>query len=87
LIDHCARAGGLVVAFAVLLSACGGGGSDPSPAPPRPPVITAFAADRDAYFIGERAQLTASFANGAGHIEPGGTVVQNGQVVLSPMLE
>jgi hypothetical protein len=74
--------GGFTAFLALLLTACGGGSGE-SPAPGKPPAITQFSADRAAYSIGERAQLTARFENGTALIQPGNVIVQNGQAVMS----
>lgn len=76
------RGGGIAALLSLFLGACGGG-SDQAPAPYKPPVIAHFSADRAAYSIGERAQLTARFENGAARILPGNIAVQSGQGVMS----
>lgn len=74
----------LVFSSTLLLAACDGGG--PSPSTSEPPSISAFTSDRASYFVGERAQLSAVFANGAGRIQPGDIAIANGQTITTPAL-
>jgi hypothetical protein len=76
------RCAGVAALVALFLTACGGG-SDQDPTPNKPPAIAQFSADRTAYSIGERAQLTARFENGTARILPGNIAVQSGQAVMS----
>lgn len=65
------------------LAACGGGGGAIGDAP----LIEHFGADREHYFVGERARLSVRFRGGAGHIEPGIGAVTSGAEVESPPLD
>lgn len=69
-----------------LLAACGGG-SDGSSAPPPQPAIASFDANKAAFVMGERAQLTPVFSGGNGRIEPGIGPVQSGVAITTPALE
>ena len=72
------------IGISLLLVACGGGdGGNPVP---RAPVITQFAADRPAYFVGERATISIAFANGTGRLDPGDQQVTSGQAITTPPL-
>jgi hypothetical protein len=55
----------LAAVSAAALAACGGGGDDPATA-----TIHEFATDRDAYFVGDSAQLHVRYSGGSGRIEP-----------------
>jgi hypothetical protein len=74
----------LVISSTLLLAACGDGGQSPSTA--EPPSISAFTSDRASYFVGERAQLSAVFANGGGRIQPGDIAIASGQTITTPAL-
>lgn len=52
----------------LLIAACGGGGGDGAP------VIDRFAADRDSYFVGERATLDIAWRGRSAQLQPGGAV-------------
>ncbi|HWM69051.1 MAG TPA: hypothetical protein VNO35_20855, partial [Steroidobacteraceae bacterium] len=72
--DHSSRSIWTVVLrltwlLAVPLAGCGGGGSAQVPDAAAGPTISQFAADKAGYFVGERAQLRAEFANGTGHVQ------------------
>jgi hypothetical protein len=78
----------MAAAVIVLLAACGGGGSDGSSNPaPAQPTIASFSANKAAYPMGERAQLTPVFSGGRGRIEPEIGAVQSGVPVTTPMLD
>ncbi len=74
----------LIVISAALLGACGGGAGD---AMPDEPVIAQFAADRDAYFVGDKARLTVRYRGGTGRIEPRIGAVASGAAVETPVLD
>ncbi len=73
-------------AATALLAACGGGSDGPS-APPAQPAIASFDANKAAFLMGERAQLTPVFSGGSGRIEPGVGPVQSGVAITTPVLE
>lgn len=56
----------LAAASAAVLAACGGSGEETATA-----TIQEFATDRDAYFVGDSAQLRVRYSGGSGRIEPG----------------
>jgi len=70
----------------VPLAGCGGGGSAQVPDAAAGPTISQFAADKAGYFVGERAQLRAEFANGTGHVQPGNIAILSGQTITTPVL-
>ncbi|WP_167758780.1 Kelch repeat-containing protein [Zemynaea arenosa] len=70
------------------LAACGGGGQD-SAAPGVPgsaPVISAFTADKAAYFVGDAPVVTATFSGGTGRIDPGNIAIASGTPLTLPSL-
>jgi len=69
--------------LAVPLAGCGGSSQMPVTAGP---TISQFAADKAGYFVGERAQLRAEFANGTGHVQPGNIAILSGQTITTPVL-
>jgi len=69
----------------LLLVACGGSGNPASP-DMGDPSISQFTSDRPSYFVGERAQLSATFAHGTGRIEPGDIAISSGQTITTPAL-
>ena len=74
------------LAATALLAACGGGSDGPA-APPAQPAIASFDANKPAYLMGERAQLTPVFSGGSGRIEPGIGPVQSGVAITTPVLD
>lgn len=71
----------------VLLVGCGGGGgSGEAPPPQAGPAISSFTADQASYFVGSTARLTAVFARGSAHLEPGTVAIASGQPVTTPVL-
>lgn len=72
------------IALLGLLSGCGDSGDD---AAGGAPAISQFRADAANYFIGEKAQLTAIFSDGAGRIEPGNVAVTSGQPITTTALD
>jgi hypothetical protein len=76
---------GLTCSLTLLLAACGGGGPATSPDADNPS-IRQFTSDAKSYFVGERAQLTAVYANGTGRIQPGDIAVSSGQTITTPPL-
>lgn len=77
----------LIASIAVSMQpGCGGGNNGGNDAPSARPAIQGFGADRPDYFVGDRAQLTAVFANGSGRIEPGNVTVTSGQPITTPVL-
>lgn len=64
------------------LSACGGGSTSATAAPK----ILQLTADKDAYFIGEAARITAVFSGGVGRLEPGALPIVSGIPVTTPPL-
>ena len=77
------------LAATALLAACGGGSDGPAAPPARPaqPAIASFDANKPAYLMGERAQLTPVFSGGSGRIEPGIGPVQSGVAITTPVLD
>jgi hypothetical protein len=73
------------MAGGTLLAGCGGGGTD-APGAPAGPQIGEFTSDRAAYFVGDRARLTAVYSGGTGRIEPGSIPIASGQTVETPVL-
>jgi hypothetical protein len=76
-------------AAAARLAACGGGSDGPAAPPVKPvqPTIVSLGADKAAYVMGERAQLTPVFSGGSGRIEPGIGTVQSGVAVTTAALD
>lgn len=70
------------MSFPGALAACGGGGS--SSGGSDGPAIAQLSLDKDQYFIGETATLTAQFSGGSGRLEPGGIPVSSGVAVVLP---
>lgn len=56
------------------------------PADAEDPSISQFTSDGNSYFVGERAQLTAVYANGSGRIQPGDIAISSGQTIATPPL-
>jgi len=82
-IAHAYRAAAALVTIGIFLGGCGGsggGGAGGSP-PPAGPVINQFTSDRSAYYVGDSALLTATFANGTGVLQPDDIPVHSGQPV------
>lgn len=64
----------------LLIAACGGGGAgDGSPA------IDRFSADRDSYFVGERATLDIAWRGRSAQLQPGGGVDAVARVTTPPL--
>jgi hypothetical protein len=70
----------VICMLSLLLAACGGSGYSTS-SDTEGPSISSFTSDRASYFVGERAQLSAVYANGTGRIEPGNIAISSGQTI------
>jgi hypothetical protein len=75
----------LLCILPLLVTACGDGGKSPSPTPANP-YIDQFTSDKSSYFVGDRAQLTAAYANGTARIQPGDITIASGQTITTPTL-
>jgi len=73
----------LAAVSSAAVAACGGGGGVIGDMP----LIEHFGADRERYFVGDRARLTARFRGGPATIEPGLGAVTNGAAIDTPPLD
>lgn len=75
------RRAALLGPLLLALAACGGGGGADEEAP----TVVRFAADREAYFVGERATLDIAWRGRSATLQPGGVVAPTAQVTTPPL--